>query len=861
MRLRPLLRRQIEVVSAHRLHGRAGRAAGYRHRGRIARIVVDSIGTGEPGTTGGIGGTTDAGGRASEAGHPSPAGSTTSGSGTGAKSGFDIAIEDFRLSRGAVHVVDSKGAPILDLGGLNADLRATAARTGDLDVSGNIDAASLLVHLPGGTLGEGLRLQVSPNLHYQAAEDRLAITEFDIDLGGLPIALTGQVDDIAHRRMASLRFQGGPAELEGILGFLPSGFVPQLAGVQSSGKVQLKGTLDGSLLDSPPPFAVDLQLTDGRLRHPQLPEPLTDLELSLHADPQILRIESLRAESANSKVSVKGAIAGYREEPTADLQIQADADLSLVAALQKEPDFPSLAGRVNADVTARGPLEDPSHPPAVAGRVALNDVSVEGGALERPIRHLGGTLDLSGTSLTTSGVDFQIGRSDYHITGSVKDYAALMPEAPGTSGADLQVKSRLLDLDEYAPPKPGTSSGGKTPSSTAGETSTSTGAETSTSTGAETSTSTSGTTSAPGSAPTSGSGTVLRAPQTSGDRAAGGGVPPGNAFFALLAKLDGPVRFQADRMIVRGVETQSVDAAGRLQTGLVSVDKATLGLFGGTARASGTVDLRTLTHPQLDLDLAVKGAQASELFKQAATMNQLARLGGYLSGTLDVAAKLQGSTDAQFQIDLRTLTSTGNLELAGGKLTGHPLQAALGSFLEVPQLQSVPIKDWLQPFSIENGRLEYRDLRIDALGAELRADGWQSIEGQLGMNATLLLPPELSQGLRRYVPKELQSVVFEPQAGRIMVPITASGPVQAPRVTLDAQKLEVQAKARLAEQVDAEKKKVEQQLQDEAKAKADEAKQKLLDQVTGSDASADSTASDLQKEVQGVLKNLFKKKK
>jgi hypothetical protein len=127
------------------------------------------------------------------------------------------------------------------------------------------------------------------------------------------------------------------------------------------------------------------------------------------------------------------------------------------------------------------------------------------------------------------------------------------------------------------------------------------------------------------------------------------------------------------------------------------------------------------------------------------------------------------------------------------------------------------------------------------------------------------LPPELSQGLRRYIPRELQSLLFEPEAGRIAVPIAMSGPATAPRITLDSQKLEEQAKARLAEKVDAEREKLEEKLEEEITVQVDDVKDRLLDQLPGAgtpdSARADSSESDLEDEVRGVLENLFRKKR
>src|SRR5690606_36791971 len=135
----------------------------------------------------------------------------------------------------------------------------------------------------GRTLGEGLDRRVDPNLEYLAASDKLAIAQLDLHLEGLPISISGNVAALRNEWIAALEFSGGPTAIEGILGFLPSGLVPRLEGVRSSGTVAMRGTVNGSLAETPPPFEVALSLTNVSIAHPQLPEPLTEVMLSLYA--------------------------------------------------------------------------------------------------------------------------------------------------------------------------------------------------------------------------------------------------------------------------------------------------------------------------------------------------------------------------------------------------------------------------------------------------------------------------------------------------------------------------------------------------------------------------------------------------
>jgi hypothetical protein len=200
------------------------------------------------------------------------------------------------------------------------------------------------------------------------------------------------------------------------------------------------------------------------------------------------------------------------------------------------------------------------------------------------------------------------------------------------------------------------------------------------------------------------------------------------------------------------------------------------------------------------------------------------------------------------------------------------LQAELARFLEASALRDVPIREWLQPFELQNGRLEYRDLEISAGGVDLVASGWQSLEGRMEMAALLRLPPSLSPSLRSAVPSELHDLVFEPEEGRIQIPVKASGPTSAPKVALDTEALTALVQTRLAARAAAERQKLEDAAEEQLEKLEDKAKDELekqlgdkvgdaLGSLAGKDsADADSTGK-LEDQLEGVLKGLFKKKR
>lgn len=678
-------------------------------------------------------------------------------------------VQNLKLKDGRITVQTEDGAPLIRLGGISEELSADATSAGDLRLAGETVIDSIRVHLPSGDLGRGMSLRLVKSLHYDSASDSLLVEKADLDLSGLPVSLTGAAGGVTSKSPGiDVKFEGGPAEVSDVLGYLPAGMFPQMEGIESKGTVALRGTVRGPLgseaggargddLD----YRLTLTLSEGRIVHPKLPEPIERVGFSARLTPHTIDVSDLAMQSGGSSVKARAKVSEYKTAPEIDADLDADVDLQTYSAMLPEQDGMQMSGRTAAKLKVRGPVADVNELD-VAGTVDLSSVRVafpDGGP---PLEGVSGRVSIRDKGLTLQGLSGKYGSTDFSAKGTLSNYPALMPEsaAKGPARIDLDVSSKLLALDELQ---------------SQGEAKESEGEK-------------------PGEGPTSAEKTA-----------------------ALLASLTGAIEVSADRVRTKEVETGPARGLVKVDRGLINIERLGVEVFQGKAAVQGTVDYRDPRDAKMDLGLKIEGARVSDLLTSSKSINSFSKMGGFLTGQINANATFAGDLKEAQGLDLRTVSSIGDLSIDGAELVNHPLQLRLADYFEAPELKKVVISQWFQPFRIEDGRLYVEGLSIKSQQVELTASGWQSLDGKVDMSLEILLPRGLSEGLRKHVPGELVPVLFGGDGTQILAPVKLTGSYDSPSVKLDTDRLALEAQAQAKKRLAEERKGLEEQVKDKAR--------------------------------------------
>jgi hypothetical protein len=232
--------------------------------------------------------------------------------------------------------------------------------------------------------------------------------------------------------------------------------------------------------------------------------------------------------------------------------------------------------------------------------------------------------------------------------------------------------------------------------------------------------------------------------------------------------------------------------------------------------------MQTPDQPTYDLSMDINGVSAGSL------LSEFTSFGRYLQGKLTMNTTMRGALDDTLGLITQTLTGQGHAQIESGTLSGWKVNSAIASLLKLPDMEQINFKDWSNEFSISDGRVNIKDLKIAALGADYLVNGSQGLDGSMDYRVSMLLSEQASAkvSIPGFVGEALN--LFKDESGRVKLDLSVGGMSANPSVALDTRQMQLRAEEA-----------AKQKLTDEGKKLQDQVKQKGED----------------------LLKDLFKKKK
>jgi hypothetical protein len=187
---------------------------------------------------------------------------------------------------------------------------------------------------------------------------------------------------------------------------------------------------------------------------------------------------------------------------------------------------------------------------------------------------------------------------------------------------------------------------------------------------------------------------------------------------------------------------------------------------------------------------------------------------------MTLTTNLKGALDDTLGLVSRSLSGQGTARLRSGKVDGVRVNEFVASMISLPDLSVINFKDWENSFSIANGRMEVKDLKITALKSDYLINGSLGFDGSLDYVLTVFLPPGTQpklpvQGLPAGFAGQVTDLFRDP-SGRIKLDFNVSGHSDNPKVSLNTSAAQKKAEDLVKQKLDAEKQKLEEELKKKA---------------------------------------------
>ena len=345
--------------------------------------------------------------------------------------------------------------------------------------------------------------------------------------------------------------------------------------------------------------------------------------------------------------------------------------------------------------------------------------------------------------------------------------------------------------------------------------------------------------------------------------------------FIVPANINLTVNAKAGKVKYDKVDYNNINGTLLLVDETVKLQNVKTDALDGTMTFNGSYSTKSnKKDPAINITYDVKDLSVQKAFYAFNTIRRLMPIGQFLDGKLHSQLSMTGNLDGNMMPDLSTLTGKGNLLLVEGLLKKFAPLEKLANALQIDHLKSITLKDVKQFIEFANGKVLVKPFNLKVQDIDMQIGGLHGLDQSLdyiiemkvprkylGTDGNNLVNGLVTQATSKGIPVKLSDMVD--------LSVKVGGSITNPSLKIDLQKVVGDATDQLKEQA----KDFAQQKIDSAKVRAKDtvsvfvgkAKDKLLEQVFGSDTTRTNNPADTSKKKKdstlNKLKNLFTKPK
>ena len=607
-------------------------------------------------------------------------------------------------------------------------------------------------------------------LMYKIDTDMLSLDAVNIKLRELPLTIGGTISHVTQKTLLldlTVTTQG--VQLDQLLSIVPPAMLKKTKGLTSSGGVKFTMSMKGESNETMNPgVSGSFTITNGNIQYASLPKSISNINLtgsfvkpSAPAGAEGIGNFSIERMTATLGSNDLGGNMSLTNFNDPDFNASFNGTLNLSEVKEY---YPLETGtEVNGAMKMNVAFNGKVKSPGnikARGTAEFKNATITTAASTTPLRNLTGTVTFNNQVLESNQLTMNIGESDLNLAFTMKNYLGMMMSDAARS-VGKPAMSMTLRSEQL-----------RTMDMLSEE------------------------------QPHEGAATTTAAKPK-------GGLFPGFDIDAQVA---------IDKLVTEKFTFENARGALTISNGVINLKNMSVNAFQGMIRTTGTLDLRETNKRPFNLDLDINNVESNAL------LSNFTSFGKYLFGKFSTTTRLQGDLNDTLGLRTTSLQGDGVVQIFEGRLLGFPLMQKLSDVTHIAELREVNFKNWTNTFSISNGRLNVKGLKVNAGSADFLMDGSQGLEGSMDYHLTVKLPEALADRLKLGDAADQLLQFFKDKDGRINLAFNVSGTQSSPVVALDVKAQENAMKAALQQKSDEAKKKLEGDL----KKKVEEGLKKLF---------------------------------
>lgn len=479
-----------------------------------------------------------------------------------------------------------------------------------------------------------------------------------------------------------ISFNSPQNSFKSLLSLVPGMYTKDFEKIETKGDLSFAGFVKGTYSEKQmPAFNVDLKVKDAMFKYPDLPTPVSNINMDLLIDNKdgvmnntIVDLKKLHLDLGANPVDARMRIENLRNYPM-DGSLRATLNMADLTKMVPMPGV-EIKGMVSVKASVKGVYDSlRKNLPAVEGSLTMNDFKYV--AKDMPavtISKAAASLDPKKIELTT--MRGTVGKSDFDVEGTFTNYVAYAMKNEVLKG-NMKYNSRLLDLNEFM-----TDSG---------------------------------------------------KPTVPADTTSLGVIPiPGNIDFTMQSTVG----------TVKMMDYTLTNASGAviLRDGIANLSGLKFNMLGGAFAMNGSYNPKDTKHPKYDFDLKIQGLSIQQAANSFSMVKTYAPVAGLVNGNFSTDFKINGELTSKMMPNLATVNGAGLIKIAEAAMTQSKLVAGISSLTNLSNTEQVTLKDVLMTASISNGRLSVKPFDVKFGSYATTISGSTGLDQSIDYSIKMMVP-------------------------------------------------------------------------------------------------------------------------
>ena len=681
---------------------------------------------------------------------------------------FNLHVDHYLIENLSVQYKDKKSNTLFSIrdfthkgkvsfsGGDNLSL---ATETRIAGITAQMKSVTYLKNTPFG-------LDLSLNLKNGVEKKQFDITKADISLAEVKLQSKGKAMLEQNGKIhTDIEISTPNTDFRSLLYLLPvpPAYKKQFKDLTVRGSFDISVLLKG-LLDTEqkiyPKFSLALNVKNGYVKYPALPESLDRINIDLktnfpggkNLDKIDVRLKKLELAVAKNPIKVSLAASNLISDP--DIKVDTDASVNL-ASLKKAiplPDLKKLEGSLKTRLHLKGRLsylkKKQYRKFEAHGNTVVRGIAVESKSVPYPVRLDFAKFDVSPKALSLSKLDCQVDKSKIHIHGSVRNYLGYLTGEQKLDG-DLTIRSNYLDLDAFLPkPKESKESKGKKAQPKQGK---------------------------KAAAKKSGKKSSTAKKETEGLKI------PADISFAT--------HIDIKRIKLKGIDIKNLKGSLGLKNQVAYLKKLQLSVFKGSMLTKGSFSTQKKL-PKGKFALDIKRIDINQAAKEVEMIRQISDITTKSYGKVSSKLSLQLDLTPSLEPILKSVDSKGKLTTQSVELRKVDALKKVGNTLNVAALKkdNVKVQDLEIAFTIKDGVMTLKPFIVKIDRMQLNTSGTSKITppNELDLLSKITMPrdylgAEVNSGIDQAVAFAKKNGISLSVDKNIDIAVKITGPAKDPK--------------------------------------------------------------------------------